>query len=126
MNKYAQVAINAVLSCKEKGISPVNAWETEIEKIFVKGSSSARKGCPKGAFLGLCESGLIKNIPSGVYTNSIKNKEYAIKAVNLIKNNRELSEDPKKLWDIINPDGKAHNSQMNIVCELYKAGFLMI
>jgi len=39
------------------------------------------KGCPRGAFLELCEAGMIKGIASGKYTRSKRNKEYAIDAV---------------------------------------------
>lgn len=37
-------------------------------------STSQRKGCPKGVYLGLCEEGLVKGIPKGKYTKSKKIK----------------------------------------------------
>jgi hypothetical protein len=56
-----------------------------------------KKGCPKGTFLGLCEEGLVKGIPKGNYTKSVKNKKYAIKAVTVLKQNKHTTFSPKEL-----------------------------
>ena len=76
------------------------------------------------AFLGLCEKGLVKYIPRGSYTRSIKNKDYAIQAVTLLRKNPELS--VSELWKRIDKDNpeKAHNDQMNVAKALYDAGFI--
>ena len=34
----------------------------------------------RGAFLGLCEEGLVKGIPAGKYSASKDNKQYAVRA----------------------------------------------
>ena len=75
MDRYAQVAINTIYNVKTTGNSPDYAWKLESERTFGKGTALAKKGCPKGTFLGLCEEGLIKDIPKGQYTKSIKNKK---------------------------------------------------
>jgi hypothetical protein len=46
--------------------------------------SAQKKGCPRGAFLGLCEEGLVKGIPAGNYTTSKDNKAYAVRAAELL------------------------------------------
>jgi hypothetical protein len=75
---------------------------------------------PRGAFLGLCEEGLVKGIPAGKYAASKDNKAYAVEAVAL------LTEDARKwstgeLWRAVSNDPvKAHNSQMDVVMALWK------
>ncbi|EPY6430836.1 DUF6979 family protein [Clostridium sporogenes] len=85
MNKYAQIAINAVKRINsDSSIDPKLAWEIEANKMFGEKKASARKGCPKNAFLGLCQEGLIKGIPKGIYNtkpNSL-NKKYALDGYN--------------------------------------------
>lgn len=66
-------------------------------KCLAKEHQVKKKGCPRNAFLGLYEEGLVKGIPSGNYTRSKKNKEYAIKAVKILKGAPELSSNSKTL-----------------------------
>ena len=50
-------------------------------KMFGEATTAQIKGCPKNAFLGLCEEGLVVDIEKGYYTErstSHKNKDYAI------------------------------------------------
>ena len=44
-----------------------------FKEVFMDSKSSQEKGCPKSAFLGLCEEGFIKEISKGKYTSSVKN-----------------------------------------------------
>lgn len=68
--------------------------------IFSKSKSSIAKGCPKNTFLGLCEEGLVKEKKrKGNYTKSIKNKKYAISAVNILKTNLSQKFTPGQLWN---------------------------
>jgi hypothetical protein len=61
----------------------------------------ARKGSPKGTFLGLCEEGLVKGIDKGAYTKSIKNKTYGLATVKILAKNPSLANSPKRLWDAL-------------------------
>lgn len=83
------------------------------------------KGCPRGAFLGLCEEGLIKGIPCGSYTKSKKNKQYAIDAVEILKENLGKDLGKKELWYKITGNKKSYNSQMDIVLELFNRGYIL-
>ncbi len=120
MNKYAEVAINSVNRIKlNPNLDPVTSWNLESSIIFGERTSSYNKGCPKSTFLGLCEAGFVRGIPKGVYTNSILNKEYALKAIECLKhNNNDIS--PTKLWSAIGMTSKSHNQQMNVILELFK------
>ncbi|WP_434751377.1 DUF6979 family protein [Paenibacillus amylolyticus] len=73
----------------------------EIKEINTEGTWAQRKGCPKNAFLGLCEEGLVHNIVSGRYTErsgSQKNKNYAVKAVRIWIEKLDLEVNKLGLW----------------------------
>ncbi|WP_406660612.1 hypothetical protein V7O66_12345 [Methanolobus sp. ZRKC3] len=127
MNKYGEAALKAV-ELFESGINmdPRDAWELIANDIFADSPSCRRKGCPKSAFLGLCEEGLVRGIPKGSYTRSQKNKGYALKAIELLKENPNLSSNPNKLWKMIISEPKAHNSQMDVVVALWANGLIEI
>lgn len=118
MNKYGTAAINAV----KESQNPIESWEIAVKDFD---SESAKvKGCPKNTFLGLCEDGYVKGVPKGNYTKSIKNKEYAINAIKIIKNNPNKSFSPKELWGELNLGDKRHNSQMDVVLALWENGLI--
>jgi len=121
MNQYAITALKAVeLILNKEYVSPIDAWEKATQTI-IKSQSSREKGCPREAFLGLCEEGLINGVSSGDYTNSNKNKRYAIIAVELLKKDPNLINNKKKLWRTIQEDGsKTQNGQLDIVIALWQ------
>jgi len=115
MGKYGNAAIRAAKLVKSGEVKlPVSAWRKATGEIFGEETSSQDKGCPRGAFLGLCEEGMIKGIPSGRYTQSTSNKEYAIKAVRILKEEPTLNQ--KELWAQVT-EGKviSHNGQIDVV-----------
>lgn len=58
-NKYGLAAKEAALI----GDNPTEAWKIAVKDFD---SESAKvKSCPKNAFLGLCEAGLVKGIQPG-------------------------------------------------------------
>jgi hypothetical protein len=128
VNKYAQSAVEAANLCsRDKKISPQTAWDQVTSRLFGKGTSSQKKGCPRGAFLGLCEEGYVKDIPSGKYCNSLKNKNYALTAFAFLIQEPDLAnQSPIYLWQcVIIGERKVHNSQMDIVIALWKNGLLI-
>ncbi len=117
-NKYGQTAIKAVEIHKTINC-PKEAWkQAALEEM--SSQSAQVKGCPKSAFLGLCETGFVKGIPKGDYTRSKKNKIYAIDAINILKRDGNLSLSAIELWEMINKNGISHNSQMDVVLALWK------
>ncbi|WP_339322139.1 hypothetical protein [Paenibacillus sp. FSL W8-0194] len=121
MSKYGEAAVKTVKYIKDNNfVNPREAWEVITREIFGVGTASQAKGCPKTTFLGLCETGIVHGIPKGEYTKSDKNKKYGLKAIELIKNNPELINNKKELWKrTIEPEEKVHNSQMDVVIELW-------
>lgn len=123
-NKYGLAAKEAVL----QGGNPVESWEMVVNDIFYT-ESSRTKGCPKNAFLGLCEAGLVKGVKPGSYFKSNKpnlNKQYAITAVKLLIVDPKISK--KELWEKVkgelNLGEKRHNSQMDVVLALWENGVI--
>ena len=123
MSQYGKTAVAAALVAQRGKIKPPEAWKLETEKIFT-GKSSQSKSCPRNAFLGLCEEGYVKKIPSGKYTNSNLNKSYATCAIKLLYENESLKENVDCLWRRVMCEVRAdlkkvHNDQMDVVIALW-------
>jgi len=127
MGKYGQSAITAVQMIQGKQFSePLAAWNEAVATVFPGRTASQKKGCPKGAFLGLCEEGLVAGVQPGSYTRSILNKQYAVAAVNILRNDLKqiLAED--LLWKkVMAGQKKKHNGQMDVVLSLWESGLIV-
>lgn len=117
MGKYRSVAIIAAeLLSARTDLAPSEAWKTAAELVFPASPSSREKSCPRGAFLGLCEIGAVEDVPAGDYTESVKNKLYATRGLELLERDGSLADDQGKLWSLaIEGEDKQHNSQMDVV-----------
>jgi hypothetical protein len=121
MGKYGRCAEAAVDRIQNGGEDPVTAWKNSARAVFPDSESSQNKGCPKDAFLGLCEAKLLRGVPGGHYTRSVLNKGYALKAVDILKTNPRLSNNEDTFWQAVQgANGKAHNSQMDVVIALWR------
>jgi hypothetical protein len=127
MNKYGAIAVEAAeLVRAGKCRSATEAWETVATAAFPDQVASQDKGCPRGAFLGLCEEGLVLGVSAQRATRPRKNKEYALAAVWLLQAEPVLAEEgATALWDrVMGGREKDHNSQMDVVLALWHAGLL--
>ena len=124
MGKYGEVALNATELVRARTVrSPVEAWERAALAAFPSQPSSRSKGCPKNAFLGLCEQGLIRGVPSGSYLRSKDNKQYALDAVALLRSGAVAH--PHALWErVMQGRVKKHNQQMDVVISLWSGGLI--
>ncbi|WP_139959578.1 DUF6979 family protein [Flavicella sediminum] len=122
MSNYNSYGTLSVLAIKT-GVNPKEAWKLAAIDIF-DSKSSQDKGCPKNTYLGLCEEGLVKGIPKGNYTRSVKNKDYALKALKILKSNSSSTFSPKALWEKLELGNKRHNSQMDVVIALWVNGLI--
>ena len=125
MGQYGEAAkIAAGLMSKKPNTNPVDAWQDAVAQEC-HSESSKKKSCPKGAFLGLCEEGWVSGCIPGIYTRSVKNKEYAIRAANILLENPKLATDGYNLWKlVIDGEKKKSNEQMDVVISLFKEGYL--
>jgi len=125
VNQYGEAAVQAVkLYTAGRTRTPRDAWDEAAARVFGPGTS-AQKGCPRNAFLGLCEEGLVRGVPQGSYCSSLKNKAYAVAAVALLRREPRLAQDPARLWNLVmKGEQKRHNSQMDVVAALWRAGLV--
>ena len=119
MSVFGDSAVRAVKLISEKSMTdPEEAWNQAINSMTTS-VVTREKGCPKSAFLGLCEMGLVRGIPKGTYTTSYDNKRYAISAIEKLRSNPSLSSNRDKLWALV-AGGIAPNGQMDVVLSLWK------
>ena len=127
--KYGKAAIEATELIYD-GKHPREAWYAACEEQFSEWQEAAiRKGCPSGAYLGLCEEGKINGVPKGRYTCSRLNKRYALEAVKLLRSSPSLASDKAELWRKVQEKagiGKtiSHNYQLDVVLALWFGGFI--
>jgi hypothetical protein len=105
--------------------NPAARWEEAMRSLYPTSPAAREKGCPRGAFLGLCEEGLIKDIPAGDYTASKEDKAYAVHAATLLAGDNE-NWSISTLWQAVanNPE-KTHSNQMDIVLALWNNGLIL-
>ena len=84
MGQYGRVAVKATRYIQETGCIPEDAWNMVTREI-ISSKTAADKGCPRCAYLGLCEDERVAGVPRGNYCNSYKNKVYAIIALDLLR-----------------------------------------
>jgi hypothetical protein len=93
--------------------------------VFPESASSVEKSCPRDTFLALCETDAIRGVEPRAYTKSVRNKSYAMKALELVKNDPGLLDNIDELWKAAcSDDSKAPNHQMEVVSALWKHGWL--
>jgi hypothetical protein len=129
MSKFSEATVKAVGFCRD-GIcsNPAEAWEKAVVEVGFT-ETSQEKGCPKSAFLGICEEELVKGIEPGSYTDSEKNKNYGLTAIRLLKGTSGLARNASKLWKAVLEElsediSKTHNSQMDVVIALWENNLL--
>ena len=125
--KFEKAAVKAVqLFTSGDASSLREAWDKAGWEIL-KLKSYVEKGCPRSAFFGLCEEGLVKGIPRGVYSRSVKNKRYALEAVKLLNYDPKLAQNKGFLWRKITENNRInHNHQLDVVLGLYNANLINI
>lgn len=127
MGKYGEVAVQAVGLLRQGRSSAEDAWRKVAEDVFADAPAAKVKGCPREAFLGLCQAGLLIGVPAGRCNQSASsvNRRYATAAVNLLKTNPKLANGAKaELWRRVmlatdsNPNKKP-NAQLDVVLALW-------
>jgi len=123
-NRYAEAALIAARQGSSGARKPEALWEGAMEKVYPTSPIARKKGCPRGAFLGLYEEGLIKGIPAGRYSASRDNKNYAVRAATLLREGTQ-SWSISTLWKAVTgPATLEHKGQMDIVLALWKNGLI--
>ncbi len=124
-NKYGEAALIAARQSQAPGIDPALQWQHAMETLYPTSVTARRKSSPRGAFLGLCEEGLVRGIPAGHYAATRDNKAYAVHAVALLAEAAK-SWSTGSLWKAVtHPADVAHRSQMDVVLALWKNGWIV-
>jgi hypothetical protein len=128
MGKYGEAAVKAAAKLRSTAMSrPPDAWLAAVRETFPHSPSSAAKGCPKAAFLGLCEEGLVSGAPRGSWTRSTRNKAYAVKAVSVLRQDPSWLDRERELWAVVSgPETKVENGQLDVVFSLWRAGLIAV
>jgi hypothetical protein len=117
-NRYGEAAILAARQGASGG-NPMAQWEKALEKLYPTSPVARQKNGPRGAFLGLCEEGLVKDVPAGDYSSSKDNKAYAVRAVALLTA-AEQHWSKSALWHGVTGGAeKQENGQIDVVLALW-------
>jgi hypothetical protein len=73
--------------------------------------------------LGLCEEGLVKGVPKGIYIDN-KNKRYALAALELLKKEQAIPEVKIAFWRRVPGTTKSMNGQLDVLFALAEAGYI--
>jgi hypothetical protein len=124
-NRYGEAAILAARQEPSANTNPKARWERAMVSLYPTSPVARSKGCPRGAFLGLCEEGLVKGIPAGHYTASKDNKQFAVRAVAFLVE-KEQHSSRSELWQAAtNGAGKKENGQMDVVLALWNNNLIV-
>lgn len=118
-NRYGEAALLAARQVVSAAVTPVERWQSSMKKLYPTSPAARDKSGPRGAFLGLCEAGLVKGIPAGSHAKSQDSDAYAVRAVALLAEGTQRW-NTSALWQAVtHGDAKPHNSQMDIVLALW-------
>ena len=129
MWQYGDVAVGALERYTSGRCATLReAWEQSASTVFPDSASLREKLCPRASFFGLCEEGLVRGVPPGIYNArpGNKNKGYAVGAVGELVAEPGLADaGPTALWQrVMAGRVKQPNSQMHLVLLLWKRGLI--
>ncbi|MGH9431517.1 MAG: DUF6979 family protein [Terriglobia bacterium] len=120
MGQYGNAAIRATeLVSENPALSTQDAWDAAIKECS-DCIESQKKVCPRKAYLGLCEAGVVRGIQSGGFAGKSANGEYAVRAYELLLSDPSLVKNKGLLWRSVNANAKHENGQMDVVISLWE------
>jgi hypothetical protein len=124
MGKYGRTAVMAAeLVERDPRVAPREAWQRAVDEVFATSESGRKKACPRDAFLGLCEAGVVRGVRAGPYTGSEKNKGYVLRALEVVRKDSRLLANQAAPWRrAVGHGDKAHNQQLDVLRGLWESG----
>ena len=123
-NKYGEAALIAARLDVPERVSAAERWDVAVRQLYPEKPYMQKKGAPKGAFLGLCDAGLVKAIPADEAASGNRNGKFAVKAVELLKAGTHRT--VTTLWaEVSAGEELEHSAQMDVVLALWKNGMLV-
>jgi hypothetical protein len=129
MGQFGKVAVKATCLLISKEVSdPRKACDSAVRTVLSYSTSMMRKHCPRSAYLGLCEEGLVKGAPPGNWTESVDNKRYAVDAVRYLRKCPSWIDKPTThLWrEVTRPRTIRHNDQIDVVFALLRKELIIL
>jgi hypothetical protein len=131
MAKYGTTAVRAV-ERMQRGVPADAAWKSVADELFPDAPDARCKSCPREAFLGLCEAGLVQGVARKSRMEPVEspNRKYAVTAIRLLEADPDLARGSKiGLWrrvmaELGEDPGKKHNQQIDVVLSLWEAGLI--
>jgi hypothetical protein len=123
-NKFGEAALIAARLEVPATVTAAQRWETAVRQLYPEKPYLQKKTAPRGAFLGLCDKGLVKGLPAGEGGGADKHAAYAVQAVELLRAGTHRT--VTALWSAVTEgDESAHNAQMDVVLALWKNGLIV-
>jgi len=123
-NKYGEAALIAARLDVAERVSAAERWDVAVRRLYPDKPYMQKKGAPKGAFLGLCEAGLVKDIAADGAASGNRNGTFAVKAVALLKAGTHRT--VPALWaEVSAGEELEHGAQMDVVLALWKNGLVV-
>ncbi|GBE94681.1 DUF6979 family protein [Nostoc cycadae] len=126
MGTYGEIAWRAYCLATLNGMLPQDAWRASLTEHYTdpnKLSNAIQHSCPRGAFLGLCQAGLLPGITTGQYTKSVSSSRYALDAVELLRANPKLANDKRQLEAQVFKE-RTPNDEVVVVLAFWGQGML--
>lgn len=120
MCTFGEVALKARCFLISKEVSePREAWRQAAQALGCS-QKMTEKSCPRSAFIGLCEEGLVKDVLPGIWLRKDTNKRYALRAVQALRSDPTWIKRPElSLWRAVSPQPKKYNDQIAVVFALW-------
>ena len=84
-NKYGEAALIAARLEVSERVTAAERWDVAVRRLYPEKPYMQKKGAPKGAFLGLCAAGLVKDVAADETISANRNGTFAVKAVELLR-----------------------------------------
>lgn len=123
-NKYGEAALIAARLDVPAQVTAGERWDVAVRQLYPEKPYMQKKSAPKGAFLGLCNAGLVKGIVAAPPAAADRNGAYAVKAVALLQAGTHRT--VTALWaECSAGEEVAHAAQMDVVLALWKNGLIL-
>lgn len=97
---YGEVALRAWELITAQGVSPPDAWRQAVCDRYPNADqqkNALQHTCPRGAFLGLCQWGFVRDVAPGSYTGSTASSGYALAAAGLLRAEPDVANNKSEL-----------------------------
>jgi hypothetical protein len=121
-NRYGEAALLAAkMETFGKSLTARDRWDAAMLQVYPTAEAARKKNAPRGAFIGLCEAGLVRNVKAGHGAEANRNGDRAVEAVRMLRAGEAKT--VTQLWAAVG-DQEEHQSQMDVVLALWKNGLL--